>query len=140
MSSAASWKTRFAGLGVLVVVAVLVAACSSTNSSSTTTTTGSSGGTGSTATPGTTTGENGRPAPPESAMSDHTGVTASEIHVANIATLSVIPGLFKGALVGAQAYFDEVNQQGGVGGRKIVVDSGDDQFSGSVNHQLTQSA
>jgi branched-chain amino acid transport system substrate-binding protein len=119
-----------------VVVAVLVAACSSTNSS-TTTTTGSSGTTG---TSGSTTGANGRPAPPQSAMSDHTGVTATSIHVANIATLSVVPGLFKGAVVGTQAYFDQVNQQGGVGGRKIVVDSGDDQFQGSVNRQLTQNA
>ena len=72
-------------------------------------------------------------------MSDHTGVTSSTIHVANIATLTP-GGLFKGADVGTQAYFDYVNSTGGVGGRKIVVDSGDDQNQGAVNLQLTQSA
>jgi substrate-binding family protein len=102
----------------------MLAACSSTNSSST-----SSGGSG----------NNGSSGPPQSAMSDHTGVTPTTIHVANISTLTP-GGLFKGADVGTQAYFDYVNSNGGVGGRKIVVDSGDDQYQGGVNRQLTQSA
>ncbi len=72
-------------------------------------------------------------------MSDHTGVTATSVHVANISTL-VLGGLFKGAVVGTQAYFDLVNSKGGVRGRKLVVDSGDDQFQGSTNLQLTQNA
>ncbi len=72
-------------------------------------------------------------------MSDHTGVTSTDIHVANISTLA-LGGLFKGAVVGTQAYFDMVNQAGGVAGRKLTVDSGDDNFQGSTNAQLTQSA
>ena len=102
----------------------MLAACSSTNSSSTATTSASGNGTSKV---------------PSSAMSDHTGVTSSTIHVANISTLTP-GGLFKGADVGAQAYFDYVNSTGGVNGRKIVVDSGDDQNQGAVNLQLTQSA
>jgi branched-chain amino acid transport system substrate-binding protein len=125
LSSAASWRGRLAGLGVLVVVAAMLAACSSTNSSTTATT--------------SATGHSSSSKIPQSAMSNHTGVTSSTVHVANIATLTP-GGLFKGADVGAQAYFDYVNSKGGVDGRKIVIDSGDDQNQGAVNRQLTQSA
>jgi ABC-type branched-subunit amino acid transport system substrate-binding protein len=58
--------------------------------------------------------------------------------VANVSTLT--GGLFKGASVGTQAYADYVNSTGGVKGRTIVVDSGDDLFQGATNTQLTQSA
>jgi branched-chain amino acid transport system substrate-binding protein len=107
------------------VVAVVLAACSSTNSSSPTTTSAS--------------GKSPSSKIPSSAMSDHTGVTPHTIHVANIATLTP-GGLFKGADVGTQAYFDYVNSTGGVNGRTLVIDSGDDQNQGAVNLQLTQSA
>ena len=39
-------------------------------------------------------------------------------------------GLFKGALVGTEAYADYVNSTGGVNGRKIVVNSADDGSTG----------
>ena len=123
MTSTASWRTRLVGLGVISVVAVTLGACSSTNSSSTATTSASGQATGI----------------PSSAMSDHTGVTSTTVHVANVSTLTP-GGLFKGADVGTQAYFDYVNSTGGVNGRKLVVDSGDDQNQGAVNLQLTQSA
>jgi ABC-type branched-subunit amino acid transport system substrate-binding protein len=59
--------------------------------------------------------------------------------VGNISTLAV-GGLFKGALVGTEAYAAYVNSTGGVNGRKITVDSGDDGFTGSGNKQATQNA
>jgi hypothetical protein len=40
--------------------------------------------------------------------------------------------------VGTEAYADYVNAQGGINGRKIVVDSSDDQYSGPPNKQETQ--
>ena len=51
-----------------------------------------------------------------------------------------IGGLFKGALVGTEAYADYINSTGGVNGRKIVVDSADDQYTGTGNKQATQNA
>ncbi len=99
-------------------------ACSSTNSSSSSTTSG--GGSSSSKIPA-------------SAFSDHTGITSNSVRVANISTLA-IGGLFKGALVGTEAYADYVNSTGGVNGRKITVDSADDGFSGAGNKQATQNA
>jgi len=59
--------------------------------------------------------------------------------VANVSTLS-IGGLFEGALVGTEAYFDMVNASGGVNGRKITVNSADDGFTGEGNKAATQNA
>jgi ABC-type branched-subunit amino acid transport system substrate-binding protein len=116
----ASIKTRTAALGLVVLVAVATVACSSTNSTTTTTTSGGSGG-GSV---------------PASAMSDHTGVTPTSIKVGNVSWLQI----FNGAPIGAQAYFDMVNSQGGINGRKLTVDSGDDHYQGTLNKQLTQNS
>jgi len=121
-----------AALGMVLLVATTAVACSSTNSASTTTTTA-----GSTATTGSST-TSGR-AIPASAFSDHTGITATTVHVGNISTLA-IGGLFKGALVGTEAYAAMVNSTGGVNGRKIVVDSADDGYTGTGNKQATQNA
>ena len=57
----------------------------------------------------------------------------------NVSTLA-IGGLFKGALVGTQAYADYVNSTGGVNGRKIVVNGADDGYTGTGNKQATQNA
>jgi len=66
------------------------------------------------------------------------GVTASRITVGNVATISgFVPGLFKGAEVGVQAYFAYVNSLGGVEGRKLVVDTGDDVLQCSLNKAKT---
>ncbi len=121
----ATWRTRLAALGLVAVVAVTAVACGSTSSSSTTTS-GSGSGSGSSTIPA-------------SAFSDHTGITATSVRVANVSTLAV-GGLFKGALVGTEAYVDYVNSTGGVNGRKITVDSADDGFSGAGNKQATQNA
>ncbi len=110
---------RVVTLAALLAVAVSAIGCSSTNS-----TTGSSGG---------------KSGIPSSAFQDHTGVTSNSIRVANVSTLS-LGGLFKGALVGTEAYFDMVNASGGVNGRKIDVDSTDDGFTGIGNKEGVQSA
>ncbi len=73
---------------------------------------------------------------PSSAFSDHTGITAKTVSVGNVSTL--VAGLFKGAAVGVQAYADYVNTIGGIYGRKILVDSSDDGYSGGPNKQQTQ--
>jgi branched-chain amino acid transport system substrate-binding protein len=122
-----SWKRRATALTAVLTVGLVAAACSSTSSSSTTTAAGGS----------TTTGTASRPIP-ASAFSDHTGVTASSVQIANVSTLSL--GLFKGAQVGTQAYVDYVNSTGGVNGRKLVLNDSDDAFTGAGNKQATQNA
>ena len=102
-----------------VVVASTLTACSSTTS-----TAASSGSTGST----------GASSPiPASAFSDTTGLTPSSVTVGNVSTLYA--GLFKGSLVGTQAYAAYVNSTGGLDGRKVLVDSYDDGFQGAPNKQ-----
>jgi len=116
--------TRMLALVVPVVMAIGVVAWGSTTSASAAPDSGSSGSS---------------PAIPSAAFHDHTGVTSSSIRVANVSTLA-LGGLFKGALVGTEAYFDKVNSSGGVNGRKIVVDSTDDGFTGEGNLQGVQNA
>ena len=123
--TATSRNSRRVALGAVLLLAATAMACSSTNSTATTTT--SSGG-------GTTSSKI-----PASAFSDHTGVTATSVTVGNVSTLS-LGGLFKGAVVGTQAYADYVNSTGGVNGRRIEVAGADDGFTGATNKQATQNA
>lgn len=121
---AGRWRAvRSAGLlwGVVVLVAASLAACSSTNSAAST----SSSSTKSTI--------------PPSAFSDRTGITPTSVSVGNVSTLTPA-GLFEGAKVGTEAYADYVNSQGGINGRKIVVNSSDDAYNGADNKQETQAA
>jgi ABC-type branched-subunit amino acid transport system substrate-binding protein len=58
---------------------------------------------------------------------------------ANVATIGgIVPGLFKGALVGTDAYLAYQNSLGGLDGRKFKLLSGDDQFECSLNQSETQ--
>jgi ABC-type branched-subunit amino acid transport system substrate-binding protein len=58
------------------------------------------------------------------------GVTATTITVGSISDISSpIPGLFQGAKIGTEAYFAYINSQGGVNGRKLVLDGRDSAFS-----------
>jgi ABC-type branched-subunit amino acid transport system substrate-binding protein len=58
------------------------------------------------------------------------GVTANTVTVGSISDISApIPGLFTGAKVGTQAYFAYINSQGGVNGRKLILDGMDSAFS-----------
>jgi branched-chain amino acid transport system substrate-binding protein len=80
----------------------------------------------------------GRAPIPASAFKASPGVTSSTVTIANVSTEAL--GLFTGSIVGTKAYAAYVNSQGGVNGRKLVVDAQDDMFTGSKNAQLTQSA
>ncbi len=75
---------------------------------------------------------------PASAFTDDTGITSKSVTVANISTLTA--GLFTGAVVGSEAYADFVNSQGGVNGRKLIINSSSDNFQGAMNKQLTTAA
>jgi ABC-type branched-subunit amino acid transport system substrate-binding protein len=67
------------------------------------------------------------------------GVTATSITVGNVATTGgIVPGLFLGAQVGVQAYFDYVNSTGGVDHRTLMVDDGDDQLQCALNESATR--
>ncbi len=116
-------RRRIRTLGSVALVAVGTMACTSTASSPTTVVSGAAHGS----------------AIPASAYDDHTGITATSIHIGNVSTLS-LGGLFEGALVGTRAYADYVNSVGGVDGRKIYVDSGNDNYTGAGNKQATQEA
>ncbi len=131
------WKGAASLALLALVVATTLTACSSTNSATTNTTpsTASSSGSGSTS-PSQTASYATRPPIPAAAYSDHTGITPTSVSVGNVSTL--FAGLFKGAAVGTQAYADYVNAQGGINGRKIMVDSSDDQYAGAPNKQETQ--
>jgi ABC-type branched-subunit amino acid transport system substrate-binding protein len=80
----------------------------------------------------------GRSPIPASAFKSSTGVTSSTVTVGNVSTESL--GLFTGSVVGTKAYAAYVNSQGGINGRKLIVDAEDDGFTGAKNKQLTQSA
>ena len=114
-------NARLGALGIAVLLSFGTMACTSTASSPSSSASGSAQGS----------------AIPASAFRDRTGITATSIRVGNVSTLA-LGGLFKGALVGTEAYADYVNSMGGVNGRKVIVDSGNDNFTGSGNKQATQ--
>ena len=70
-----------------------------------------------------------------------TGITSNSVTVGNVSIISgPVPGLFEGAPIGVKAYFAYINSKGGVNGRKLIVDSKDDAFSGQQNATETQDA
>ena len=100
-----------------LVLAATLSACTSTNP------------------PATQVRAGGSSAIPSSAFHDTTGINSSSVTVGNVSTLYA--GLFKGALVGTQAYAAYVNSTGGIGGRRLIVDPYDDNFQGAPNKQAT---
>jgi len=69
------------------------------------------------------------------------GITKSTVTVGNVSIISgPVPGLFEGAPIGTEAYFDYVNAHGGVEGRTLHVTSMDDGFNGAQNLAETQQA
>ena len=80
------------------------------------------------------------PVTPAAAAST-TGITSNSVTVGNVSIISgPVPGLFKGAPTGVQAYFAYMNSKGGVNGRKLKVSSYDDGFNGQTNGTETQTA
>jgi ABC-type branched-subunit amino acid transport system substrate-binding protein len=117
---------RIAALAGVVLVVALTA-CSSTTSQPAATAKATTAASASTRSP-----------IPASAFHDTTGLTSTTVSIGNVSTLAF--GLFKGALIGTEAYADYVNSLGGIDGRKLVVDSYDDGFTGALNKQYTQEA
>jgi ABC-type branched-subunit amino acid transport system substrate-binding protein len=73
--------------------------------------------------------------------SSTTGITSKSVSVGNVSIISgPVPGLFEGAPTGVKAYFAYINSKGGVNGRKLIVDSKDDAFSGQQNESDTSAA
>jgi len=73
--------------------------------------------------------------------SDQTlGVTDTEIKVGTLLPLSGNPAAAWGVEIGEgmQAYFDYVNDQGGIYGRKIKLVVGDDQYSGPIAAEVVR--
>jgi branched-chain amino acid transport system substrate-binding protein len=70
------------------------------------------------------------------------GVTANSITVGSISDISApIAGLFEGAKVGTEAYFAMINSEGGVNGRKLILNGMDSAFSsGTVTSESQQIA
>src|SRR4051794_9034835 len=69
------------------------------------------------------------------------GVTADKITLGNVSLLTgPVPGLFKGAKDGTQAFFSYQNSLGGVCGRKLALDPRDDQFDANQNKAQYQDA
>lgn len=100
-----------------VVLAAVLTGCSSTNTA-------------------TTVSASTKSTIPQSAFSDHTGITPTSVSIGNVSTL--FEGIFEGAAVGTEAYADYANAHGGIDGRRIIVDSSDDHYSGAPNKQETQ--
>ena len=134
----------------------LDAGTSGTTGTSGTSTTGAAGTTGTAGAPGsgsaggpggagsgTTTGSGsagGAPAPPGgNGGAVDKGVTATTMRLGLVADLSgPVPGLFEGAVIGAQAYLAKVNSEGGVFGRQLQLDIGDGQLDCGQNEQEHQ--
>jgi ABC-type branched-subunit amino acid transport system substrate-binding protein len=120
---------RRTGTAVAVAALALVAAaCSSSTppgaqSSSSSTTATTSGSSASTTAPGTAT----------------PGVTSTTVTVGQVDDLTApLPGLFKGAEDGTEAYFDYIDSLGGVNGRMIKLDAQDSAYNdGTVANATT---
>jgi ABC-type branched-subunit amino acid transport system substrate-binding protein len=99
---------------------------------------GAAGGTDSGAAPGEAT--EGAPAAPEGGNGGATdvGITGDTVVLGNVSTLSgPVPGLFQGAVIGAQAAVAYQNSKGGLFGRKFKLEVRDDQFDTGQNRNQT---
>jgi len=95
---------------VFLVVAVAVAGCGTRKKA-----------TGPTA---TTVAGGSTPTTNEPPTASEVGVTSSEIRIAVLADVQnpILPGLFKGSKDAVEAFGKYVNDNGGIAGRKLVVD------------------
>jgi len=101
---------------VMATVALVASACSSTPSA--------------TSTSSTTTTTSGSSATTLPSGGQSIGVTGTTVTVGQVDDLTApLPGLFKGAEDGTQAYFDYINSIGGVNGRMIKLDAQDSGYN-----------
>ena len=70
---------------------------------------------------------------------DAPGVTDTEIKLGNVSTISgPVPNFGATGRAGAKAYLDFVNSQGGVCGRKLSLQNGDDRLDPGINRAQTE--
>ena len=111
---------------VLAAVALIATACGGGASKTSTSSTAPGSTTSSTSAGGTSTASG-------------VGIANGQLTVGNVAILSgPVPGLFKGAPFGADAFFAYQNSLGGVNGLRVKVQSEDDAFSCAQNQSETQ--
>ena len=68
-----------------------------------------------------------------------TGVTPTEIKVGNVSQITgLVPGFAKTSVNGVKAYFNMVNNAGGVCGRKLTLITADDRFQSATNRSETE--
>ena len=122
---------RKTGLLAVVVLVLLVGACSNSES-------GSGGGGGSD--DSTPTGGGGEATRDEFVASDQPGVTDDTIRVGGVASITnPLGGPYAQAAVGAQLYFDQLNEDGGIYGRDVELVAELDDNTGFENQaQVTR--
>lgn len=80
------------------------------------------------------------PTCPNGAAGSGPGVSASTITLGNVSTITgPVPGLFTSARIGTQAFIAYQNSIGGVCGRKLALDSADDNLEAAQNSTAVQS-
>ena len=80
------------------------------------------------------------PTCPNGAAGSGPGVSASTITLGNVSTITgPVPGLFTSARLGTQAFVAYQNSIGGVCGRKLALDSADDNLAEAQNSTAVQS-
>jgi len=68
-----------------------------------------------------------------------TGVTPTEIKVGNVSQITgLVPGFAQTSVNGVKAYFNMINSQGGVCGRKLSLVTADDRFQSATNRAETE--
>jgi ABC-type branched-subunit amino acid transport system substrate-binding protein len=100
---------------------------------------GGTGGTGGGTTGGATGGTGGAAAACAPGKATSPGVTPTEIKVGNVSQISgLVPGFGQTGVNGAKAYFNMINTQGGVCGRKLTLVTADDRFQSATNRSETE--
>ena len=99
------------------------------------TTGGDTGGT----TGGSTDGGTGGAAACQPGSATSTGVTPTEIKVGNVSQITgLVPGFGQTGVNGVKAYFNMINNAGGVCGRKLTLVTADDRFQSATNRAETE--
>jgi ABC-type branched-subunit amino acid transport system substrate-binding protein len=102
---------------------------------------GDTGGTTGGTTGGDTGGTTGPAAPGacKAGSATSTGVTPTEIKVGNVSQITgLVPGFAQTSVNGVKAYFNMVNNAGGVCGRKLTLITADDRFQSATNRSETE--